>query len=350
MKVLLTGATGFVGGEVLRRLLASGHQVRVLSRVAAPKGLPPDVEIFHGNLLHAPSLSGCLEGIEAVVHLVGIITETGEQTYDRVHRQATVNLIAEAKRAKVNRWIHMSALGARAGARSRYHQSKWAAEEALRASPMQWTIVRPSIIYGPRDQFVNLFAKLMRAPWNFLTLWTIPLFGGGHAYLQPVPVEDVAAVFVGALEKPESVKKIYDLCGPERLRLREVIRQIAGVLGKRPTVVSIPGRRRIGAWANFLSLPIAWFGSLLACSKPLLLPVPWDLSRLGAWTLEAVLDRPPLNRDALLMLEEDNVGDPTEAQKDFGISPPPFREGIERYLRPGKPEVQRARTISPVPA
>lgn len=335
MKILLSGASGFVGEEVLKHALEAGHQVRILVRNPSRVGSlaeRPGVEIFHGNILAAASLAGCMEGIDAVVHLVGIITEVHEQTFDRVHREGTVNLLAEAKRAKIKRWIQMSALGVRANARSRYHQSKWAAEEAVRAAPLEWTIVRPSVIYGRRDGFVNLFAGMMRFPANVFQFFTVPAIGGGFSHFQPVPVEDVARSIVRALEKPESFKKTYDLCGPEPLRLRQIISEIAAALGKRASQVGFPqlGRKWFGDGANVL-LPLSVLCALPR-SKPLVVAVPWDFARLLAWCMETFTERPLLNRDQLLMLEEDNVGDPTEAIRDFGINPPPFREGIARQL------------------
>ena len=100
--------------------------------------------------------------MEAVVHLVGIISEVGQNTFENVHPRGTENIVAAARAADVTRFIHMSALGTRPNAASRYHQSKWAAEEIVRRSGLAWTIFRPSIIYGPGDGFVNLFARMSR--------------------------------------------------------------------------------------------------------------------------------------------------------------------------------------------
>src|SRR5262249_17805837 len=153
MKVLVTGATGFVGTEIVKQLRLAGYPVRILARTR-----PADLhlEFQRANITKADSLAGACTGIDAIIHLVGIISEVGEQTFGRVHTEGTKNLVAAAQHAGVRRFVHMSALGTRSGAVSRYHRSKWAAEEAVRASKLDYTIFRPSLIYGPGDHFVNL--------------------------------------------------------------------------------------------------------------------------------------------------------------------------------------------------
>ena len=175
-----------------------------------------------------------MSGVESVIHLVGIISEVGESTFENVHAQGTQNMVAAAQQAGVRRFVHMSALGTRPNAASRYHQSKWAAEELVRHSGLEFTIFRPSLIYGPEDQFVNLFARIIRlSP-------IVPLLGSPHARFQPVPVEAVAAAFARSLGDPRSVGQTYDLCGPEALTLSEIVDRIQGVLGKRRIKLHVP--------------------------------------------------------------------------------------------------------------
>ena len=303
MIVLVTGATGFVGREVLRQLQAAGQAIRILARYPASSSVSEAVaryavEVRAGNVLQPESLDDAMTGCDAVIHLVGIISEVGDQTFENVHARATQNVVAAAKRGGVRRFLHMSALGTRPGAVSRYHRSKWAAEEAVRQSGLDWTIFRPSLIFGPQDQFVNLFARMARfSP-------VLPVMGPGRAKFQPVAIEDVAMCFVKALTETRSVGQTCDLCGPDSLTMPEIL----------DAVLSATGRKR---WK---------------------LRVPLGLARFQVACLEFVFPRllgkaPPLNRDQLTMLQEDNVGNPQPANELFGLKPIRFREGISRYLK-----------------
>src|SRR5947207_11117790 len=165
MKIFITGGTGFVGREIVRQLHEEGRTIRLLARNADSERVQEmisryRVEVHTGNVLDAASLAGALEGMHAVIHLVGIISEIGESTFENIHTLGTQNILAATRDAGIERFVHMSALGVRPGSISRYHQSKWAAEEEVRQSDLDYTIFRPSLIYGPEDQFVNLFAQI----------------------------------------------------------------------------------------------------------------------------------------------------------------------------------------------
>jgi NADH dehydrogenase len=235
--------------------------------------------------------------MEAVIHLVGIISEAGRSTFENLHTQGTRNLVSASRAAGLHRFVHMSALGARPEAISRYHQTKWAAEEDLRQSGLEFTIIRPSLIYGPGDHFVNLFARIIRCSP------LVPLLGSRQARFQPVALSAVAKAFTASLARPESIGKIYDLCGPEPLTLAEMIDQILEVMRRRRLKVRVPGALARGQAA------------LLEWVFPRLLRMP-----------------PPLNRDQLLMLEENNLGNPEPANALFNLAHTSFREGIAAYL------------------
>jgi uncharacterized protein YbjT (DUF2867 family) len=303
VNVLVTGGTGFVGREIVRELQRAGHRIHLLvrdarSREAGELAAKCGAQLRSGNVLDAASITDSFGGIDAVIHLVGIISEIGDQTFENVHARGTQKLVASAQQAGVRRLVHMSALGTRPNATARYHQSKWAAEEIVRHSGLDWTIFRPSIVYGPGDGFVNLFARISR--WSPI----VPIVGGGRTKFQPVPVASVAAAFVAALAEPRAVGRTYDLCGRETFTLDEIVDEI----------LAMTNRRR---WKFH---------------------VPRALAAFQAALLEFVCrnflgQAPPLNRDQLIMLREDNVGDGRPAEELFGLPTESFREGIRRYIR-----------------
>ena len=303
MRVFLTGGTGFVGREVIRWLRAAGHATRLLARKPDGKKVQEIVsrfgaEVCAGDVLNPGSLETGVTGSDAVIHLVGIISEAGRSTYENVHIQGTENVLAAGHKAGLKRFVHMSALGTRPGAAARYHRSKWDAEEAVRKSGLDYTIFRPSLIYGPEDQFVNLFARLIR--WSPV----LPVLTTGPARFAPIPVETVAQAFVRALSEPKAIGQTYDLCGSETFTLEEILEQI----------LSVMGRKRLKAY------------------------FPLGLARCQAAVFEFVFPHllgvsPPLNRDQLIMLQEGNVGEPRPAQQLFDLEEVPFQKGIAQYLR-----------------
>ena len=307
MEVLVTGGTGFVGREIVRQLRISGHRIHLLARNPQSRATQEvarqyGAKVRPGNVLDADSMKGACAGVDAVIHLAGIISEMGAQTFENVHTRGTRNVVFGGQDAGVRRFLHMSALGTRSGARSRYHQTKWEAEDEVRRSSLGWTIFRPSIIYGPGDSFVNLFAKIIRfSP-------VVPVVGSGRTRFQPVPVKAVGSAFVKALSERRTIGETYDLCGLETLTLDEIVDQIVAVMG----------RTRLKAHISM------------------------ELARVQAAFLEFVCPRllneaPPLNRDQLIMLEEDTVGDGSAANRIFGLKPVSFREGIAATLQSRKP-------------
>jgi NADH dehydrogenase len=302
MKVFVTGGTGFVGQEVVQHLMEAGHTVRVLVRKPHLEVLRQwrstgAIELHTGDITNAASLASAVTGMEAIIHLVGIIAESGRSTFENVHTLGTRNVTAAARSEGIRRFVHMSALGTRANAVSRYHQTKWAAEEAVREGGLDYTIFRPSLIYGPGDHFVNLFARIMRL------MPLVPVMGRGASRFQPVAVENVARPFARALVEPRAISKTYDLCGAEQFTFDQMLDQIIAVIGRKRWKVHVP------------------------------LSVARAQAALLEWFFPRVLRKPPpLNRDQLIMLEEGNTGAPRAADQLFGLIHPKFKEGIARYL------------------
>ncbi len=298
-----------MGQEVTRQLAAAGISIRMVVRdTSSPSAQQAagsfGAELRRGDILEPVTLLNALKEVDAVIHLVGIISELGRSTFENIHVEGTRNLVKAAQIQDVKRIVHMSALGTRLGARSRYHQSKWAAEEIVRRSGLQFTIFRPSLIYGPGDHFVNLFASMARSSP------IVPIVGSPTARFQPVAVEVVAAAFVHSLSVPESAGQEYALCGHETFTLREIVDEVLEAARQRSLKLHIPG-------------PVA---------------------RLQAAFLEFFYPRflgkpPPLSRDQLLMLEEDNVGDPHPAEEALALSQGTFQAGIKRYL--AKPQSRK---------
>lgn len=234
--ILVTGATGFVGSEILRRASRRGWRVRGLARHpdrAEPLGRLPHVELFRGDVTQRTELDEAMEGVTSVIHLVGIIDETGGATFEEVHVGGTRATLEAAAVAGVPRFVHMSALGVVEGRGvTEYFRTKWEAEEAVRASGIPATIFRPSIIVGKDSELVATLAKALR--WS---PGVLPLPGGGRQRLQPVWVGDVAECFLQAARMERAPEDVYEIGGPEVLELRDVVGALARAKGRRPPAI-----------------------------------------------------------------------------------------------------------------
>lgn len=232
--VALLGGSGFVGRALARQLAKAGYQVKVLTRKAhRAKALSvlPEVQIVEIGK-EAISLSQALQGCSAAINLVGILHESGSSRFDDVHVGLAQKLIDACNTAGVHRLIHIGAIGTDSQAPSRYLRSKAASEEAVHASGLDWTILRPSVIFGQEDQFLNLFADLAKiAP-------ILPL-ACPNAQFQPIHVEDVAKAVVRCLALPETAACTLELCGPKVYTLRELIRNVEEWIGVRPPILGL---------------------------------------------------------------------------------------------------------------
>jgi NADH dehydrogenase len=245
MKIFVAGASGFVGEPVVRDLLSAGHEVIALAHslqsVEALKSIHPGLAAVAGDVANRDAMLRAVPyGTEAIVYLPGLLREFPKKglTFRAVHVEGVRNLLAAAKQATAIRWVQMSALGADSNPTIEYYRTKFEAEELVKASGLGWTILRPSLIFDdrPRRQhsFVSEVTKAIRsAPF-------IPILGNGNFLLQPVSVEDVSKTIIESLTKPETMGKIYEMGGPEKLTYREIVLTIARAMGSKKPAVSIP--------------------------------------------------------------------------------------------------------------
>lgn len=297
MKIFLTGGTGFVGNEVLRQLLAAGHRVQALVREGSEAKLASTegVEIKNGDVTDAASLVGALEGCDAVIHLVGIIREFPGRgiTFKKMHVEATRNILEAAQEQGVQRYLHMSSNGTTERSSTGYHRTKWQAEELVRATSLDWTIFRPSLIFGPGSEFVNMLAEMIRR------IPVVPVIGDGQYRMQPVSLEQVAASFISALQMPETIGATYHLGGGVSYSYDEILDLTAQALGKQK--------------ANKIHQPLFMI-------KPMI-------------KIMQNSEHFPITSDQLTMLIEGNVCANDAWTKDFGVKPVTYAEGIGPCLQ-----------------
>jgi uncharacterized protein YbjT (DUF2867 family) len=300
--VFVTGGSGFVGSAVIDELVARGYAVHALSssKPIDPRG--GKVRSFAGGLFDAAALEAGISGCAAVIHLVGVIMERPAKgaTFERIHVGGTKAVVDAAKRAGVRRYVHMSALGTRPDAVSEYHRTKWEAEEYVRSCGLDWTMLRPSMIHGPKGEFMQMeaaWARKRKLPYLFMPYFGSGVLGlGKGGKIQPVYVGDVARAFVDAVDKQNTIGKTYDLGGPEQTDWPTMHKMISGVLTGKPR----------------LTLPIpAWYAKALTRVLPASLL--------------------PFNRAQVVMSQEDNVGDGRKFRDDFGWYPKRFEETLRAY-------------------
>ncbi len=288
-RILITGGTGFVGSAIRQAL--GGHQLRLILRtVTGQLQAEPGIEVIEGDVANRESLRGAAKGCSTVIHLVAIIEEQGNATFDRIIRQGTENVIAEAREAGTKRFIQMSALGARDDSRFPYMQAKWRAEQALINSKIPYTIFRPSVIFGPDDGFINALAGVVRQ------FPVVPVVGTGTSKFQPVSVSEVAEAIAHSLGDNSTLGQILELGGGQVYTYEQLLDVIAVELGKRRPKVHIP----VG-----LMMPI------VKMCKP----------------LPAAL-RPPVTIEQLKMLNLDNVTEVSAMERLLGRPPMSLQDGI----------------------
>ncbi|HET9471221.1 MAG TPA: complex I NDUFA9 subunit family protein [Usitatibacter sp.] len=299
----ILGGTGFVGRAIADQATGRGIRVRVLTRgVTRARALTvlPTVEVMEGEPTDEKTLERAFDDMDAAVNLVGVLHPSRGQSFADVHAELPRRAARACRAAGVQHFVHVSALGAAENAPSEYLRSKAAGEAAVREAPVPWTILRPSVIFGEGDRFLNLFAGLADV------LPVIPL-AGANARFQPVWVEDVARCCMAALGEPRAFGATYDLCGPRAYTLAELVRLVAATIGKRRRVVALPA----------------------------------PLARMQAFVLEHLPGR-LMTRDNLRSMSVDNVCT-GRAPAICAFEPASVEAVIPQYLGPAAPGARFAR-------
>jgi len=292
--ILVTGATGFVGSHLVKRLRKEGLKVRAVTRTPAKAQSLADLgaEVVPGEIDDPASLEAAAQGCDRVIHLVGIIQEGRGFTFRSVHVEGTRNVLDAAKKAGIGHFVYQSAVGSREGAKSQYHRTKWEAENLVRASGVPYTILRPSLIYGPGDLFTIRISEMIKVSP------VLPVIGTGRSKIQPIFIDDVVECLRKIVTSESFINKIYEIGGPDELTYEEVTKAIAAAMGVDRPVVHMP----------------------------------LFFMRTMAMVAETVLSKPPVTTDQLIMLQEDNVCSLRDIREVFGVEPVKFREGLSRFL------------------
>ena len=292
MTVLVTGPTGFLGRRVVQKLLDHNYQVRCLVRSPGRERILPQgsVDVYYGDIDNPEALISACRGVEQVIHLVAVIRQGKEATFDSVNRVGVQNVVAAAKEAgSVGQFIHVSAVGAVNNPEFPYLQSKWEGEQTVIDSGLPYTIIRPSIIFGRGDEFLNSLAALVRV------FPMVPIISSGRNRLQPIWVDDVAQCIALSLSRHDLQGHILELGGPEQLSYNEIVRIVSRTMG----------RRRVH------------------------LHVPMWIMRFNVALMQALMSRPPINSEMLKMMRVRNVAEVGVVEQVFGFRAKAMEDGID---------------------
>jgi len=297
--ILVTGGTGLVGKHLVPALKEKGYAVRCLVRAPqkAEEILPGGVELVRGDINDPKAAQKACAGVDKVIHLVAVIREHGENTFEHINVEGTLNMVIAAGQAGVKHFIHMSALGACDNPRYKYVYSKWRGEEAVRQSGLAWTILRPSVIYG---RGFNFFDRMVQSLKMFPRPF-VPVPGKGTTLFQPIAVEDVVRCLLRICENPSMVGRVIEIGGPEHLSYAQMLDRLLEQLGEK--------------------------------RYKLYIPIP--LMRLVVPLMNSVLRDPPVSSVELKQMAIDNITEPDAVERNFGFKPRALHNGLKYLLPPG---------------
>ena len=294
--ILITGSTGYIGQHIVQRLMAQGERPRCLVRDTqkAMRLFPgAEMDLVQGDTLQPTVLAEAVRGVDTIIHAAFMTADRKQSAgnhYEQTNVQGTTNLVKAAEEAGVSRIIEISGLGTKPDKPGSYMQGRYLAETLVRESTLDWTIIRPSVLFGKGAPFIKGLTDLIKSSP------VVPLIGGGKMMFQPIFVDDVVSVVLKVLAEPErSSHQIYTIGGPEYYSFTQVVELLLHTMHK----------------------------------SRLKVPAPRALVGVGAAGMEAVLPRPPLTRAAMALFAFDNTTDLKSVERDFGFQPQSF----ERFLK-----------------
>ena len=292
MTVLVTGSTGFLGRQVVQKLIEHNYQVRCLVRTPGHERIfeRGSVDVYYGEIGNADALASACQGVDQVIHLVAVIRENGNATYDAINNLGVWQVVEAAKSAgSVSQFIHISAVGAVNDPDLPYLRSKWQGEQAIVNSGLTYTIIRPSLIFGQGDEFINSLAAVVRL------FPVVPVIAGGRNRLQPIWVDDLAQCIALSLSRHDLHGHILELGGPDQLSYNQIVEIISRTMNRRRLKVHVP----------------IW------------------VMRINVALMELFMSRPPINAEMLKMLRVRNVAELGMVEQTFGFRPRPMEGNID---------------------
>lgn len=297
--ILVTGASGYVGNNLVRNLVKRGKSVRAMvgnvdkarKRLA---DVEAQIEIVKGDVTRPDTLAEWMQGVDTVIHLVAIAIEKGKRTYKTINYEGTINMVEAAKNAGVRRFINMCQAGATTTVASPFLRSKGLAQDYVAKSGLDWTAFRPSVIWGPQDEFANIQARLIQ-----MTPFVFPIVGDGKAQFQPVYVGDVAEAIARSIDDPSTIGHEYELGGPEVLTYEEIVNRVLKALGTNRRKIRVP----------------------VAVLRPVVI------------AMQTLLPNPPVSTSLLDLLAVPNVVSDNALVSKFEIVPRPFAPENLAYMK-----------------
>ncbi len=292
-KVFITGSTGFVGSEIIKLLINENYQIYALVRNKNKLLSDKNIIEVEGDILNPQTYKDILKECDILINLIGIIREFPKKniTFHNLHVKSVKNLLEISKNSKIKKIIHMSANGARKDAVTTYHKTKFQGEQLVKNYGINYTVFKPSVIYGTNDEFINMLAGFMiKAP-------VFSYFGDGKQLLQPVSVEEVAEIFVKSISNKITDNQTYTVCGNKVLTYKEILRLILKVKN----------------------------------TKKILLPVPVFIVKLMT-SLLGGFDGFPLTKEQLIMLLEGNTCENRKIFDILNVEEKDIEEKLKEYL------------------